>query len=79
VLNHLIELAQLAFLIFIKFPHDQLLSVDAVAHLLLELLQGCLHPMPVVLGGLNAALLELTLDVAPNLAHFEVGVHLDNF
>lgn len=78
VLDHLVKLRQLGLLILIELFHDQLLGVDAVVHLLLELLDRGLHPMLVIFSRSYVVLLELLLDVAPNLAHLEVRVHLDH-
>lgn len=78
MLDHLVKLGQLGLLILIKLLHDQLLGVDAVVHLLLELLDRSLHPVLVVLRWSDVLLLELLLDVAPDLAHLEVRVHLDH-
>ena len=79
VFDYLVELTQLAFLVLVEFSHYQILSVDAVAHLLLKLLQSSLHPVTVVLSRLHAALSQLPLDVSPYFPHFEVRVHLNNF
>ena len=78
VLDHLVELIQLGLLVLVELLHYQLLRIDAVAHLLLELLYRCLHPVPVVFSRCHAFLLELLLDIAPNLTHLEVRVHLDH-
>jgi hypothetical protein len=50
MLDDLIKLPKLMFLILIELLHDEFLRVDAIPHLLLELLQGGLHPMLVVFG-----------------------------
>lgn len=78
MLNHLVELIQLGLLVLVELLHDQLLRIDAVVHLLLELFNRCLHPVFVVFSRPHVFLLELFLDIAPNLTHLEVGVHLDH-
>ena len=76
MLDHLVKLAQLCLLVLVELPHDQLLGAHTVAHLLLELLQGCLHPVIVVLRRLHSSVRQLPPDVAPDLSHLEVRVHL---
>ena len=78
VLDHLVELAQLVVLVLVELLHYQLLGVDAVVHLLLELLQGCLHPVTVIFGWLHPFFLQPLLYVAPDLSHLQMGVHLDH-
>lgn len=78
VLDHLEETLQLTLLVLVELSLDQCLGVDAVAHLLLELLQRCPQPVLVVLRGLDALLLELLHDLAPDFSHLEVRVQLDH-
>lgn len=77
MLDHLIEFGQLYLLVFVELLHYQLLSVNAVIHLLFELLEGSCHPMVVVVCRLDALELHLFLYFSPYLAHLEVRVHLN--
>lgn len=54
ILYGFIKLAQLCLLNFIVLSIDQCLSIDAITHLLLELLNRCLHPMIILCGWFNA-------------------------
>ena len=78
MLDDLVELVQFSLLVFVELLYNQLLGVHAVANLLLELLQGCLHPVTVVLGRTYRRFLQLLFDVTPDLAHLEVWIHLDH-
>ena len=78
MLDHLVEFAQLCLLVLVELPHDQLLGAYTVAHLFLELLQGRLHPMLVVLRRLHSGVRQLPPDVAPDFTHLEVRVHLNH-
>ncbi len=77
--DDLVKFVQLDFLIFVELFHDEFLCIDAVVHLLLKLFDRGLHPMLVVFSWGYLLLLKLLLNVSPNLAHFEVGIHLNNF
>ena len=75
---NLVEFAQLRFLILVELLHNQLLSAYTIAHLFLEFLKGCLHPVTVVLSRLYFALLKLPPAVTPDLSHLEVRIHLNH-
>lgn len=79
VFDNLEKSLQLPLLVLIELPLDQRLGVDAVAHLLIELLHRCPQPVLVVCCRLDALLPQPTLDLAPNLPHFEVRVQLNDF
>jgi hypothetical protein len=79
VFDDLVKFGQLGFLIFIELFHDEFLRIGAVVHLLLELFDGGLHPMFVIFSRRDVLLLQLLLDVSPDLAHFEVRIHLNHF
>lgn len=78
MLDDLVKLVELSLLILVELLHDELLGIDAIIHLLFKLLNRRLHPMPIVVRRVYLLLLELLLDVAPDLAHLEVRVHLDH-
>jgi hypothetical protein len=75
--NDLIKLVELSLLVFVKLSHDELLCIGAIVHLLLKLLNGSLHPVLVIFSWTDLLLLQLPLDISPNLPHLEVGIHLD--
>ena len=77
--DHLIKFTKLTLLILVELAHYQFLSVYTVAHLFFELLESCLHPMTVIFCRFDIALLQLSLNVSPNLAHLEMRVHLNHF
>lgn len=76
--DDLIKFIEFCLLCFVVFFHNQLLCVDAVVHLLIELLNCGLHPMPVVFRGVDVLLFQLMPNFSPNLSHFEVRVHLNH-
>ena len=79
VFDDLVELAEFSFLVFVELFHDELLSVDAVVHLFLELLERSGHPVCVVLGRPYSLRAQLPGYLTPDFPHFEVRVHLDHF
>jgi hypothetical protein len=78
VLDDLVELIELSFLVLVEFLHNELLRVHAVIHLLLEFLECCCHPVLIVFSWRCLLLLQLLTDIAPDLSHLEVRVHLDD-
>ncbi len=78
VLDDLVEFRKLAFLIFSELLHNEGLGVDAIAHLLFELLDWSFHPMFVIFCWLNLFICELQLNLRPDFPDLEMGVHLHN-
>jgi len=56
----------------------QALIVNRLLCLLQSLLDAGLHPVPVVLGGPHVLVLQLLLDVLPDLPILQVGIQLDD-
>ena len=72
------EPLQLSFFVLIKLFFDESLGVHTVVHFFGELFKGGLEPVLVIFGGFDSFLIELVVDFAPDLAHFEMWVHLND-
>jgi len=78
MLDNLVKFGEFGLLVFVELLHNESLRVNAVVHLLVKLLKGSCHPVTVVVSCLNPFLLHLLSDLAPDLSHLEVRVHLNH-
>ena len=70
---------ELLLLLAAHLAGEHLLVEDGGLRLLPGLLDTSLHPMPVILRWFQIGVLELFLDVAPDLSILEIWVELDHF